>query len=67
MSGRISNGYSLMTRQWALSPRIAGTAFHGQGTRRQEAVEIGENRYAFLHSFTFAVWDGNEVEREISC
>jgi hypothetical protein len=64
MSGRISNGCSLMTWQWALSPRIAGTAFHGQG---QEAVEIGENRHTFLHSFTFVVWDGNEVEREISC
>ena len=61
MSGRISHGCSLMTWQWALSP---STAFHGQG---QEAVEIGENRHTFLHSFTFVVWDGNEVKREIGC
>ena len=53
-----------MTWQWALSPRIAGTAFTGRG---QEAVEIGENRHTLLHSFTFVVWDGNEVEREIIC
>ena len=45
-------------------PENAGTAFHGQG---QEAVEIGEDRHTFLHSFTFVAWDGNEVEREISC
>jgi hypothetical protein len=62
MSGRISNGCSLMI--WQLALRIAGTAFHGQG---QEAVKISENRHTLLHSFTFVVWDGNEVEREISC
>jgi hypothetical protein len=64
MSGRISDGCSLMTWQWPLSPRIVGTAFHGHG---QEAVEIGENRHSFLHSYTFVVLDGNEVERAISC
>ena len=53
----------MLSNDLQLALRIAGTAFHGQG---QEVVEIGENRHSFLHSYTFVVLGGNEVERAIS-
>jgi hypothetical protein len=52
-----------MTLQRALIPRIADTAFHGQG---QEAAESGENQHTFLQLHVCHL-SGNEVEREMSC
>jgi len=65
MSGGISNGWLSYDLAMGSEPENRPVQrFTGRG---QEAVEIGENRHTFLHIFTFVVWDGAEVEREISC